>query len=66
MKESNMFSVDVFDLFQVAFIVLKLAGIIDWSWWKVFIPYEVSIVAVLAMVFVRFIKIFKMSKEVKK
>lgn len=66
MRESNMFSVDVFDLFQVAFIVLKLAGIIDWSWWKVFLPYEVSIVAVLVLILVRCITANKMPKEVKK
>ena len=23
---------------QVAFIVLKLCGVIDWSWWLVFAP----------------------------
>lgn len=23
---------------QVAFIVLKLCGVIDWSWWLVFVP----------------------------
>lgn len=26
------------DLFLVAFVILKLMGIIDWSWWWVFSP----------------------------
>jgi hypothetical protein len=25
-------------LFQVAFVVLKLCGVIDWSWWWVLAP----------------------------
>lgn len=25
-------------LLQIAFIVLKLCGVIDWSWWWVFAP----------------------------
>ena len=29
---------------QVALIVLKLLDVIDWSWWKVMLPLEISIV----------------------
>ena len=31
------------DLIQVAFIVLKLCGVIDWSWWLVLAPLWISL-----------------------
>lgn len=34
-------------LLGVAFIVLKLCGIIDWSWWYVLIPFYYPIVFLL-------------------
>lgn len=30
-------------LLQIAFIVLKLCGVIDWSWWLVMLPAIVSV-----------------------
>ena len=30
-----------FGLLQIAFIVLKLCGIIDWAWWLVLLPIEI-------------------------
>jgi hypothetical protein len=32
-----------FGLLQVAFIVLKVLNLIDWSWWMVFLPFWISI-----------------------
>ena len=32
-------SPDVLGLLGVAFIVLKLVGVIDWSWWWVTLPF---------------------------
>lgn len=36
-------------LLQIAFIVLKLCGVIDWSWWVVLIPIwvDIGVVAVV-------------------
>ena len=31
-------------LLQVGFILLKVAGLISWSWWAVFIPLYVDVV----------------------
>ena len=39
-------------LLAVAFIVLKLTGVIDWSWWWVTSPLWLPIVAVIAIVLV--------------
>jgi hypothetical protein len=30
--------VGFFDLLTIAFVVLKLVGVIDWSWWLVIAP----------------------------
>ena len=32
-------------LLQIAFIVLKLCHVIEWSWWLVFVPTFLSIFA---------------------
>lgn len=37
----------VLPLLGVAFIVLKLTDVIDWSWWWVLAPFWVGIVVVL-------------------
>lgn len=36
-------SIGILGLLQVAFIIMKIAKIIDWSWWMVFIPSYISI-----------------------
>jgi hypothetical protein len=58
MSESggSNYNLGFIDLLAVAFIVLKLTGVIDWSWWWVLSPlllvvgmYVVVIVAALAV-----------------
>ena len=39
------------DVLQIIFIVLKLCGVINWSWWFVFTPLWISL-AILLFVFV--------------
>jgi len=39
MNTSNLSGVDFVGLLTVVFIVLKLIGAIDWSWWWVLSPY---------------------------
>ena len=46
-SSSTRDGIGFFGLLQVAFIVLKVAGIINWSWWKVFIPTYISIALVV-------------------
>lgn len=39
-------------LLTVAFIVLKLTGVINWSWWWVLSPIWISILLMLIMMFI--------------
>jgi len=45
MSNSNSSSggIGVLGLLGVAFVVLKLTGVIDWSWWLVTLPFWVGI-----------------------
>ena len=45
-------------LLQVAFIVLKLIGIINWSWWWVLSPTWISAIIVILVLLVVFIIAF--------
>ncbi len=57
-------SVPIADLFLVAFVVLKLVGVIDWSWWWVLSPIWIMI-GVAGLVFVA-IYIYIMVKNIVK
>ena len=39
MSKSSNQSIGVFGLLGVAFVILKLIGILDWSWWWVTLPF---------------------------
>lgn len=45
--------VSLLGVLQIIFIVLKLCGLIDWSWWKVFIPMwiDLGIIAGLLLLY---------------
>lgn len=43
-------SVPIAELFLVAFVVLKLVGVIDWSWWWVLSPIWITF-AIAVLVF---------------
>jgi hypothetical protein len=43
------FAQDAFTVFSLALIVLKLAGVIAWSWWWVLSPVWVSGIVVAAV-----------------
>lgn len=47
MKEKSS-GLTLADLFLVVFVVLKLCGLIDWSWWWVLSPIWIS--AIIALV----------------
>jgi len=42
-------------LLQVAFIVLKLCKVIDWSWWWVMAPTWIQIALILLVILIAFI-----------
>lgn len=59
--------IDFFGLLQIVFIVLKVIGLITWSWWMVFIPLYIEI-ALIAIIFIVYDIKFKIksAKRVKK
>ena len=64
-------SVPIADLFLVAFVVLKLVGVIDWSWWWVLSPIWIMIgvaglVFVAIYIYIMVKNIVKKRKELKK
>lgn len=46
MKESN--GMTFAEVIQIIFIVLKLCGVIEWSWWLVLSPVWISALIVFA------------------
>lgn len=48
---NNNRGVNFLELLQIAFIVLKLCKVIDWSWWWIFAPTWGSILLVAGIVF---------------
>ena len=53
MKKEYVYSGMTFgDLLLAAFIVLKLTGVIDWSWWWVLSPLWIPIVFMLVVVLI--------------
>lgn len=58
MKNQNSSSssgIGVLGLLGVAFVVLKLTGVIDWSWWWVTLPFWGGLVLVLPIILIVFI-----------
>ena len=50
-KTSNS-GVSLLGVVQIVFIILKLAGLISWSWWIVLVPLWVSLFLLLIAVLV--------------
>ena len=45
-------SPDVLGLLGVAFIVLKLVGVIDWSWWLVTLPFYGPVILLIIILII--------------
>jgi len=47
-----------FGLLTIAFIVLKLCKVIDWSWWLVLLPmwigFAIGIIAIIVLILIYF------------
>lgn len=56
MSKEQSCGVDFLGLLAVAFIVLKLCGVIAWSWWWVLSPIwlPIAVILVLGLVFAFF------------
>lgn len=49
MKEDRHGSIGFFDLLTLAFIVLKLTGFIEWSWWWVLSPTWITALLIVTL-----------------
>ena len=49
-SEAKSCGIGVLGLLGVAFVVLKLTGVIDWSWWWVTLPFWGGIALVLIII----------------
>jgi hypothetical protein len=49
-KETTTFNSSILTILFVVFLVLKLTGEIDWSWWWVTSPLWIPIAAVLVLI----------------
>lgn len=47
MKDSSSKGLGLCDVLAVVFIVLKLIGVIDWSWWWVLAPVWIPVIIVV-------------------
>ncbi len=57
MKNSSLKGLGLCDVFAVVFVVLKLIGVIDWSWWWVFAPIWIPvIIVIIAYIVTRLLK----------
>ena len=66
-NSTNKSSSITLSLLLVAFIVLKLCGVIDWSWWWVLSPVWISLViGIIVFVAVLIIGFIKEKKGKKK
>ena len=51
-SSSSSSGIGVLGLLGVAFVVLKLTGFINWSWWWVTVPFWGGLVIVLAVLLI--------------
>ena len=48
-QQTTTGGVSTLGVVQIVFIILKLVGVIDWSWWAVFIPLYISIAIIVLL-----------------
>ena len=47
---SSNTSITFLGLLQLAFIILKVSNVINWSWWAVFIPLWLELILILLII----------------
>lgn len=50
------FDLSVGTILTITFVILKLIGIINWSWWWIFSPLWISVIIGLIILFIFWIK----------
>jgi hypothetical protein len=66
-----MKNLSLLNIFLIIFVVLKLVGIIDWSWWLVFIPVYIELglyilIAILEKLMDKYDPMWRVREAVKK
>ena len=56
----------ILEVLTIIFVVLKLVGVITWSWWLVFLPTIISISIYVIIVTIHFRQWFKLKREIDK
>lgn len=56
-ESSGHYGIGFVGMLQVAFIVLKLCKIIDWSWWQVMMPTIIEGTVIVIVLLILLIKI---------
>lgn len=53
MNDSSKKGVGILGIVQIVFVILKLCGLINWSWWAVLIPLwiDLGIIALFVMIY---------------
>jgi hypothetical protein len=64
-SNTNTGGVSIFTVLTLIFVVLKLCGVINWSWWLVFLPTLIPL-GILAIVLVLFALFFTVACIVQK
>ena len=64
-SNTNTGGVSIFTVLTLIFVVLKLCGVINWSWWLVFLPTLIPL-GILAIVLVLFGLFFAVAYIVQK
>jgi hypothetical protein len=54
-SSSSSSGISVFGLLGVAFVILKLTGYIDWSWWLVTLPFWGGFAVLMIILFFIFL-----------
>ena len=49
MSDNKRYGLGICDVLGIVFVVLKLLGVIDWSWWLVLAPIWIPVVIVLVL-----------------
>ena len=52
MKKERTSGITLCDLLGVAFIVLKLCKVIDWSWWWVLAPFWIPVIILIILMII--------------
>lgn len=59
MKNIRVSTISALTLLNIVFIVLKLCGVIDWSWWLVFLPVlieaGIGLITIIIVIIIMFI-----------